>query len=107
MPEYDENTKCIGCGLCVVSCSGQSIFLVDEDKEEGYTHITIPYEFLPLPDPGEKGLALGRDGQPVGEAEIVQVKTSPKFDHTHLLTMKVPSEIGMKARFVKVLQEVI
>ena len=101
LPHLNPDNQCIGCGMCVASCSGQAIFLVDETYEEGYASITMPYEFLPLPEVGDKGDALGRDGQKVCEAEVISVKTSPAFDKTHLLTMKVPVEFVMKARFFK------
>lgn len=101
LPIVDEESKCIGCGLCVASCSGQSIFLVNEDYEGGYTSVTLPYEFLPLPQKGAKGIALGRSGQEVCEAEVVEIKSLSAFDHTHLLTIKVPKDMGMKARFFK------
>lgn len=101
LPIVDEESKCIGCGLCVASCSGQSIFLVNEEYEEGYTSVTLPYEFLPLPKKGAKGIALGRSGQEVCEAEVVEIKSLSAFDHTHLLTIKVPKDMGMKARFFK------
>lgn len=87
--------------MCVASCSGQAIFLVDEEYEAGYASITLPYEFLPLPKKGDKGVALGRDGQVVCEAEVINVKSAKAFDKTHLLTMKVPAEYAMKARFYK------
>lgn len=106
LPVFDESTICSGCGMCVASCSGQSIFLVDEGKEPGYTHITIPYEFLPLPVQGDKGVALDRSGTVIGEAEVIDVKSVNSFDKTHLLTMKVPSDMGMSARFFKQLKEV-
>ena len=35
------------------------------------------------------------------DAEIIDVKSSKAFDKTHLLTMKVPAEYVMKARFFK------
>lgn len=101
LPIVDEGAACIGCGLCVASCSGQSIFLINEDYEEGYTAVTLPYEFLPLPEKGMIGAALGRSGQVICEAEVVEVKSLSAFDHTNLLTMKVPKEMGMKARFFK------
>lgn len=101
LPAINADVECVGCGLCVASCSGQAIFLVDETYEEGYASITLPYEFLPLPEAGDKGIALGRDGRKVCEAEVISVKSSPAFDKTHLLTMKVPSEYVMKARFFK------
>lgn len=61
LPTVTEN-PCIGCGMCVASCSGQAIFLVDEDTGDGYGTVTLPYEFLPIPEKGTKGVALGRDG---------------------------------------------
>jgi len=101
LPIVDEEAKCIGCGLCVASCSGQSIFLINEDCEEGYTSVTLPYEFLPLLEKGMQGVALDRSGQEVCKAEVVDVKSLPAFDHTNLLTIKVPKEMGMKARFFR------
>ena len=79
----------------------QVIFLVDETYEEGFASVTMPYEFLPLPKTGDRGIALGRNGQKVCVAEVISVKSSPAFDKTNLLTIKVPSEYVMKARFFK------
>ena len=101
LPAVDPAKDCIGCGLCVASCSGQAIFLVDEGACEGFTDITLPYEFLPLPEKGECGTALGRNGQPLCPATVISVRTAPAFDKTNLLTMRVPSEFGMRARFYR------
>lgn len=101
LPAVDESAECIGCGLCVAACSGQAIFLVNDDYEEGYATVTIPYEFLPLPAKGDKGSAYNRAGEKVCEAEVIEVRTSPAFDKTNLLTMKVPADMSMKARFYK------
>lgn len=101
LPAVDENVSCIGCGMCVASCSGQAIFLIDESYDVEAATVTIPYEFLPLPVKGEKGIALGRNGKEVCEAEIIEVKSSPAYDHTNLVTMKVPADMVMKARFYK------
>ena len=87
--------------MCVASCSGQAIFLVDETYEPGYATVTLPYEFLPLPKAGDKGMALSRSGKACCEAEVVSVKSAPAFDHTNLLTIKVPVEMAMKARFYR------
>ncbi|MBP1736308.1 MAG: FAD-dependent pyridine nucleotide-disulfide oxidoreductase [Oscillospiraceae bacterium] len=106
LPAVDENSVCIGCGMCVAACSGQSIFLVDEDAGEGCASIVIPYEFVPLPAPGQRGIALDRSGAELCPAEVVSVKSAQAFDHTNLLTMKVPREMGMRARFFKLPKEV-
>ena len=85
----------------MASCPGQAIFLVNEDAGDGSATITLPYEFMPLPDTGSKGKALGRDGSVVCDAEVVQVRSGKAFDGTSLLTIKVPKEYAMKARFFK------
>ena len=74
---------------------------MDEDTGDGCGTVTLPYEFLPLPKAGDKGIALGRDGKKVCEAEVVNVRSAKAFDHTNLLTMKVPKDMVMKARFFK------
>lgn len=99
LPAVDIEKDCSGCGMCVASCSGQAIFLVNEDIDKDYAFITLPYEFLPLPVKGESGKALDRSGQEVCLAEVAEVKSLKAFDQTHLLTMKVPKEMAMKARF--------
>lgn len=106
LPVLDDTATCSGCGMCVAACSGQSIFLLNEDYEENFASIVLPYEFYPLPEQGDKGIALDRSGAELCKAEVVSVKTSPAFDHTNLLTMKVPKEMGMRARFFKQDKEV-
>lgn len=101
LPAVDATADCIGCGLCVAACSGQAIFLIDENVGEGFGTVTMPYEFLPLPKIGEKGMAMSRAGENICEAEVVQIRTAKAFDHTNLLTIKVPSDMVMKARFFK------
>jgi thioredoxin reductase/Fe-S-cluster-containing hydrogenase component 2 len=97
LPEYNEKSICGGCGLCVVSCPGQAIFLVDEDKGT----VTRPYEFLPLPEKGETGIALGRNGEELCPSVITDVKTMAAFDKTALVTISVPKEYTPRARFWK------
>lgn len=74
---------------------------MNEKTEPGYAEVTFPYEFLPLPEKGQKGTALGRSGEPVCEAEVVGVKRTKAFDHTAIVTIKVPAGMAMKARFFK------
>lgn len=102
LPAVNPEAECIGCGMCVASCSGQAIFLVQEEAEPGYGTVTLPYEFLPLPQKGDKGFGLSRSGEKICEAEVVDVKTAKAFDHTNLLTIKVPADMVMKARFYTV-----
>ena len=101
LPIVVEGAHCIDCGMCVASCPGQSIFLVDEDCGDGTATVTLPYEFYPLPEKGDRGHGLSRAGEPVCEAEVVRVRTSKAFDRTALLTMRVPREFAMTARMFK------
>ncbi len=101
LPVFDEERDCSGCGLCVSACSGQAIFLIDEEYEPGYSLITMPYEFLPLPQPGERGTGLDRSGAEVCGAEVVEVKSKKAYDHTSLVTIKVPADMAMRARFFR------
>lgn len=99
LPVVNEDVSCVGCGMCVASCSGQAIFLVNEDAGNGMATVTMPYEFLPLPKTGEKGFALDRSGKRVCEAEVVALRYAKAFDETRLLTIQVPAEMAMRARF--------
>lgn len=101
LPAIDSDKKCTGCGLCVASCSGQAIFLVDETLEADYASVTIPYEFLPLPEKGDSGVALDRSGSVLCQADILEVRSLKIYDKTHLLTMRVPKDMAMRARFYK------
>ena len=101
LPAIEPDADCIGCGMCVAACPGQAIFLVDEHPDEGYADVTFPFEFVEAPGQGDRGAALGRDGGPVCEASVVKVKTGKAFDHTKLVTMRVPDEFAYRARFFK------
>jgi thioredoxin reductase/Fe-S-cluster-containing hydrogenase component 2 len=104
LPGFDIRRNCGGCGLCVAACPGQAIFLVDESPAD-YAAVTLPWEFLPLPRKGERGLALGRNGEPLCPAEVLSLKTAPAFDRTGLLTIKVPPEYAGRARFYREVRE--
>jgi len=99
LPVVNKEALCTACGMCIAACSGQAVFLMDEHYEEGFAAITLPYEFLPLPEAGARGHALDRSGRIICTAEVVNVKSLKAYDSTNLLTMKVPSEMAGQARF--------
>jgi Fe-S-cluster-containing hydrogenase component 2 len=99
LPVIDEEIVCTGCGMCVASCPGQAIFLVDETYGGGEALVSLPYEFEPVPEKGSKGTAFDRSGLALGEAEIMSVKKAKAMDSTVVLTIKVPLDLSMKARF--------
>ena len=105
LPIVVEDSHCIDCGMCVASCPGQSIFLVNEDCGDGGATVTLPYEFYPLPQVGDCGYALSRSGEPVCDAQVVRVRSVKAFDKTALVTMSVPKEFAMTARMFKPAEE--
>ena len=98
-PGVVKEADCKNCGMCVASCSGQAIFLIDEDYDENFATVTMPYELLPYPEEGTVGKGLGRSGEEICQAIVVSVKTSPVFDKTALLTIKIPKEKVNSVRF--------
>ena len=102
LPVFEEKEPCTGCGLCVTACPGQAIFLVDETYSSEEAAVTIPYEMEPAPEVGAKGLALDRSGEVLGEAEVLSVRKTKTMDSTALLTMKVPLEWSMRARYFQI-----
>jgi thioredoxin reductase/Fe-S-cluster-containing hydrogenase component 2 len=101
LPAVDAAVTCSACGQCVAVCPGQAIFLVDESGDGDYATVSIPYEFLPLPQAGQIGTALERSGAALGRAEVVSVKTAKAMDETAVLKIRVPRAWSMKARFFR------
>lgn len=101
LPIVKKESKCVNCGMCVAQCPGQAIFLVEENAENGFGTVTIPYEFLPSPKKGEIGFGVDRAGKVICEAEVTEFRSRKEFDHTNLLTVKVPLNMVMKVRFYK------
>jgi len=106
IPLIKNSVICSNCGLCVSSCPGLAIFLVNEEFEPGYAAVTLPYEFFPLPEVGATGKALDRSGKVVCDAEVADVKSAKAFDRTVLLTIKIPASAVKSARFFKTCREV-
>ena len=92
--------KCTGCGICISSCPGLAIFVIDVDYSEKKSLIKLPHEMLPLPEKGEEVYALDRAGSILGKAKVVRVlKIKNK---THIISLEVPKSMVMKVRSIKV-----
>jgi len=100
VPDIDFD-DCIGCGLCVTECPGLAIFVVDCSYSDEKCKITVPYEYIPVPEKGEKVTALDRKGQEIQEAEVTAVRESGK---TYAITMELDKEYAMEARGLKVIE---
>ncbi|MGE5561071.1 MAG: 4Fe-4S binding protein [Chloroflexota bacterium] len=100
LPTIDHE-RCNGCGVCVSNCPGLAIFIVDESSPNEDI-VRIPYEFLPLPQPGEIVDALSRAGEPLAAAKVVRVQNAPALDKTNVIWLSVPKGFGMSVRSMKV-----
>lgn len=68
--------------------SGQAIFVVGQEQDYGV--VSFPYEMLPLPEKGMIVDGTDREGQTVCQGEILKVMIAKNFDHTTVVTLKVP-----------------
>lgn len=91
LPSIDYE-KCIGCGKCAEVCPGLAIFIVKTINEKAL--VTLPYEFLPLPEENEEVKALNREGKEICNAIVKKVRKGK----TPLITIELPSKYAMEAR---------
>jgi len=92
--------KCTGCGICISSCPGLAIFVIDVNYSDEKSLIKLPHEMLPLPEKGEDVYALDRAGSILGKAKVVRgLKIKNK---THIISLEVPKNTAMKVRSIKV-----
>ena len=101
LPKLVNLDACNNCGQCVVKCPGLAIFIVDKTYSKDKAAITIPYEFLPLPNEGEIVRSLNRRGEEVCDGQIIKVNSSRNNNGTSLVKFTVPKEYAEKVRFFK------
>ncbi|TFB08269.1 4Fe-4S ferredoxin [Candidatus Atribacteria bacterium MT.SAG.1] len=92
--------KCTGCGICISSCPGLAIFVIDMNYSDKKSLIKLPHEMLPLPEKGEVVYALDRAGSILGKVKVARVlKIKNK---TNVISLEVPKSMVMKVRSIKV-----
>jgi Fe-S-cluster-containing hydrogenase component 2 len=91
--------KCTGCALCVASCPGLAIFIVDNSPVEKAI-VYIPHEMLPVPQKGDKGDALDRSGKRIGSAEVARVRKGTRG--TTVLEIVVEKDLAMNVRAIRI-----
>jgi Fe-S-cluster-containing hydrogenase component 2 len=92
--------KCTGCGICISSCPGLAVFVIDMNYSDKKSLIKLPHEMLPLPEKGEDVYALDRAGSILGKVKVVRVlKIKNK---TNIISLEVPKSMVMKVRSIKV-----
>ena len=97
--DYD---KCVGCRQCVAACPGLAIFVVDLTYKEDMASVTLPFEFLPVPEKGMLAMGLSRAGEELGWFEVIQVQQGRGHNLTWMITLAVPKDLAMDVRNIKV-----
>ncbi len=101
LPKIDPD-KCVGCRLCVAKCPGLAIFVVDMAHSADSALVTLPYEFLPVPEKGQAVTGLSRSGEALGEFRVENVVSGGKANLTWMVTLEVPKELAMDVRNIRV-----
>ena len=91
LPHLSEE-NCTGCGLCVANCPGLAITVLDLTYSETEATIDFPFEYLPLPQAGDRVDAVGRDGMKVCDGTVVRVTKLPSYAGTAVIRMAIPKE---------------
>jgi len=92
--------KCTGCGLCIASCPGLAIFVVDVNYSNTEALIKLPYEFLPIPQKGQVVSGLDRAGQKVADVKVIKVLKNK--NKTNVVSILVPKALVMVIRNIRV-----
>ncbi len=100
IPEVDFD-QCNGCGMCIANCPGLAIFLLDKTYDANQATVSVPYEFRPLPEKGEKVVLLNRSGEKCGEGEVVKVRNAKIQDRTPIVTLAMDKSLTMDIRFFR------
>ncbi len=106
-PDINETPKidydvCNGCGACIARCPGLAIFVVDKTYGENEALVKLPFEFLPIPEAGQKACGLDRSGKELGWFRVEKVIPGGKKNMTYTICLAVPKELAMEVRNIRV-----
>ena len=96
-PPIVDYDACIACGNCVGVCPGLAIFVVKKLLHSA--EITVPYEFLPVPEKNQQVHAHNRYGDIVDTGVVKKVRKKGK---TYIITIEVKKEYTMDIRHITV-----
>ncbi|KKL91841.1 hypothetical protein LCGC14_1890660 [marine sediment metagenome] len=101
LPVLDED-KCTGCGLCISSCPGLAIFVLNLNYTDQSALLSFPFEVLPLPKVEEQVSAIDREGRTVCKGEVVKILNKRKQDYTPVVSISIPKKYALVVRGISV-----
>ncbi len=101
LPVLDED-KCTGCGLCISSCPGLAIFVLNLNYTDESALVSFPFEFLPLPKVGEEVSAIDREGRTVCKGKVVKILNKRKQDYSPVVSISIPKKYALVVRGISV-----
>jgi len=101
LPVLDVD-KCNGCGICISSCPGLAIFVINLNYSDELASVSFPFEYLPLPKVGEQVWVTDREGKKVCQGKVVKILDKPKQNHTPVISISIPKEYTLIARGISV-----
>lgn len=87
-----ETDLCNGCSICISKCPGLAIMVVDGSQSEDEIVFRIPYEFRPLPNPGDMVKGTDRDGKYLTNVKVIKVVNPKSFDRTPVVYVSVDKD---------------
>lgn len=100
LPALDEE-KCVGCGVCVASCPGLAITLLDLSYSETEGTVDFPFEYLPLPNVGDTVEAVDRSGAVRCKGKVLKITKLPSYAGTAVIRISIPAEYIHEIRSIK------
>jgi Fe-S-cluster-containing hydrogenase component 2 len=102
LPRLVED-NCRGCGECISACPGLAIFVVNKTHSPDEAAVSMPYEYLPLPEPDSVVDALNRRGGRLCSGRVIRVANPQKNDSTAVVTIVVPKRFSDEVRSLRVI----
>lgn len=99
---YVDFDSCNGCGACIARCPGLAIFVVDMTYSETEALVRLPFEFIPVPEAGQRVMGLDRSGRELNWFSVVKVTSGGKKNMTYTISLAVPKELAMEVRNIRV-----
>lgn len=92
-----EKDQCVGCNKCVFICPGLAITLADYREDTNNPVVSLAYELYNYEvKKGDTVLLTDYEGNPLQEAEIIEVVLNKSSQKTQIVKVRVPKGIAKK-----------